>query len=249
MNKLLLSCEAQDIEMLMGPGKRREGWRPDRLKPSADGNPNDAGRAFVDAPGHTEPRLNAVYRLSATETKDRAIERLRHMQHNGRPQIDKATWQAADAYARRRWNASLDELLTTDDPAARQRDAAAGSVQEPTRVPRVLADLHAVLDDAGVEAMHTRDILPALVDRDARYAGWAGADLAEAVKPHGLTSGQATQRQRRRQRQRLPLADIETAISRETGPDTPLPACLPGVYRLYRGRPPVEVSVEAVDPH
>lgn len=214
VNKILLSCEAQDIEMLMGPGKRSEGWRPDRLKPAADGKPNDAGRCYVDGPGHTEPRLNAVYRLSATEARGRAIERLQHIRENGRPTIDRATWEAADAYARRRWDKGLDELLAADDPAA---PPAAGGAQERAAVPGVLADLRAVLVDADVAAMHTRDILPALAARNDRYAGWSGTDLADAVRPYGLTSAQLRNVNGVANANGYRLTDITTAIANHTG--------------------------------
>jgi hypothetical protein len=215
VNKVLLSCEAQDIEMLMGPGKRGEGWRPDRLKPAADGKPNDAGRCYVDGPGHTEPRLNAVYRLSATEARGRAIERLQHIREHGRPTIDRATWQAADAYARRRWDTGLDELLTQDGPLAGD-PAAAGGAQEPAAVPAVLADLRAVLDAAGVAAMHTRDVLPALAARHDRYAGWTSTDLADAVRPHHLASAQLRNVNGVANANGYRLADIQTAIARHT---------------------------------
>ncbi|WP_155246000.1 hypothetical protein [Salinispora arenicola] len=210
VSKVLLACEAGDIEMLMGPGKRAEGWRPDRLKPAADGKPNDAGRCYVDGPGHTEPRLSAVYRLSATEVRDRAIERLQHMQANGRPVIDEATWNAADAYARRRWDASLDELLTADDVAG------GDGTQEQSAVPAVLADLRAVLADAEVDAMHTREVLPALAARDDRYAGWSSTDLADAVRPTGLTPAQLRNVRGVANANGYRLSDITTAIARAT---------------------------------
>ncbi len=229
VSKVLLSCEAQDVEMLMGPGKRAAGWRPDRLKPAADGKPNDAGRCYIDAPGHTEPQLHAVYRLSATEVRDRAIERLRHIDTNGRPAIDRDTWRAADVDARRRWGATLDELLSMDGPLG-DDPTAAGDVQESTEVPAVLTDLRAVLVDAGVDRMHTGPLLAALQARDSgRYAGWgdvqtddkgretypAAGRLAAAVKPFGISSRQTLLRGVNRNG--YWLTDVDTAIEGHTG--------------------------------
>jgi hypothetical protein len=184
INKMLLACEAQDIEMLLGPGRRALGWRPDRLQPAADGKPNDAGRCYIDAPGHPEPRLQAVYRLDAPEVRSRAIERLRHIETVGRPRIDRATWVAADAYAKRRWSKGLDELLH-------------GTVgeSEPTGggddVRRLLDDVREAIEAAGSDRIRTAVLLDALrAAHPDRYADLDAATLSNQLRPHGVSPTQ-----------------------------------------------------------
>lgn len=210
VNKVLLSCEAGDVEILLGPGRRAAGWRPDRLKPAADGKANDAGRCYIDAPGHTDPQLHAVYRLEATEVRDRAIERLRHAERHGMPRIDTATWEAADADARKRWGKSLDELLAQDG------DLTGTATAVPDReTGRVLADVLTVMGEQA--AMHTCDILPALAGLSDRYADVTAAKLADALRPSGVTSAQLRNVNGKANSNGYKRADIEAANARLSG--------------------------------
>jgi hypothetical protein len=222
LSRIGLACDPDDVRVLFGNGAAAAGWRPDRLVPSAgEGRPNDAGRCYVKADGHTEPRVNAVYRLDAPEVKARAVERLRHAREHGQPTIDRATWEAADAYARRQWDMGLDDLLRLGESTLVGETAAAGVVQEPTEVPRILTDLRAVLVDADADAMHTDAILSALADRSDRYAGWtelalpvAAGKLAAAVKRYGLRADKLRNVAGREHGNGYRLSDIQDAIKR-----------------------------------
>ena len=210
--RILLACEPGDVEMLLGPGRRAAGWRPDRLRPATGEDPGDAGRCYVDGPGHGEPRVSAVYRLSAAEVRRRAVERLRHIREHGRPTIDRETWDRADVYARQRWGAGLDDLLAGRDD--QDVDGGRRGQGDGGGVPRILADLCTVMDGRDT---HTRAILPALAELDDRYAGWSGADLADAVRPYGLTPAQLRNVAGVANANGYRWADVTSAVDRAAG--------------------------------
>ena len=63
--------------------------------------------------------------------------------------------------------------------------------------------------------MHTGTLLAALADRDARYAGWTASNLADQVRPFGLSSRQTPLQGVNRNGYRL--TDIDAAIAGHSG--------------------------------
>jgi hypothetical protein len=85
--KALLSCDPQDVQLLLGPGMRATGWTPDRLQPALGDEPYDAGTAYVYGGAHTTPVQKKFHRLTLAQVHHRALERMAA----GLPQIDAAT--------------------------------------------------------------------------------------------------------------------------------------------------------------
>lgn len=188
-NKVLLACESADVEMFLGPGRRAQGWRPDRLQPATPGHANDAGRCYVDAPGHETPQLAAVYRLTAQEARRRAIQRLQHIREHGRATFDQATLQAADAYARRRWDMGLDDLLTMAGPLA-DGAAVVDAHDDGQAVAQVLLDVRAAFERAGADRLPTAQLLQLLAEVDGEYSDVDATELASRLRPYGVRPGQ-----------------------------------------------------------
>jgi hypothetical protein len=108
--KALLSCDPQDVQLLLGPGMRAKGWAPDRLQPALGDEPYDAGIAYVYGGAHVSPIPKKFNRLTLAEVHRRAIERMAA----GLPQIDAATLaHAADTQPVR---LDLDALRADQDP-------------------------------------------------------------------------------------------------------------------------------------
>lgn len=108
--KALLSCDPQDVQLLLGPGMRAKGWAPDRLQPALGDEPYDAGIAYVYGGAHVSPIPKKFNRLTLAEVHRRAIERMAA----GLPQIDAATLaHAADSQPVR---LDLDALRADQDP-------------------------------------------------------------------------------------------------------------------------------------
>ncbi len=74
--RALLPCVPTDIDALMGPGSRAEGWRPDRLLPADGEDPRDAGTLYLRAGGHIVPRPMRADRLTPPGVHARAVERI-----------------------------------------------------------------------------------------------------------------------------------------------------------------------------
>ena len=83
-NKILLPCSAPDVSQLLGPGALKAGWRPDRLKGAANGQPFDAGKTFVQSAVQPDPLISRFYRREPDAARPLAVERMRA----GLPQLD-----------------------------------------------------------------------------------------------------------------------------------------------------------------
>src|SRR5690606_318756 len=75
--KILLACDESDVLTLLTKSHRDQGWRPDLLMPSVEGEVRDAGKCYVSSPLH---RLPDIYRafapLEPREVKLRARKRV-----------------------------------------------------------------------------------------------------------------------------------------------------------------------------
>jgi len=160
--RVLLACAPGDVDLLLGPGSRAQGWAADRLVPSDSVVPNDAGRFYVRAGGLAEPKLSATHRLELSDIWRRALDRMKA----GLPQIDRPSLAGVD-------------LSSTESAAS-------------SEAPQVLQDLAAVFADAHAERMPTAEVIAALCELDAdRYApGFKAEKLADMLRPLGIKSGQ-----------------------------------------------------------
>lgn len=70
--KVMFSCEAGDITMMLGGGMLEAGWRPNKLKPAQGDVPYDAGKAFVWDGDHQTPEVVRLTRLAIEDCRDRA---------------------------------------------------------------------------------------------------------------------------------------------------------------------------------
>lgn len=75
--KILFACVIHDVTGFLGGRMAEAGWRPDKLAPAAaEGDPRDAGKAFVWDGEHQEPEVVRISRLSLAECRRRARNRL-----------------------------------------------------------------------------------------------------------------------------------------------------------------------------
>lgn len=70
--KVMFSCEAGDITMMVGGGMIEAGWRPNRLKPAQGDVPYDAGKAYVWDGDHQQPEVVRFARLGIADCRERA---------------------------------------------------------------------------------------------------------------------------------------------------------------------------------
>jgi hypothetical protein len=75
--KILFACIQQDVTNFLGGKMIEQGWRPDKLRPAAGGNPKDAGKAYVWDGDHQEPEVVRISRLDLLACKQRARKRAR----------------------------------------------------------------------------------------------------------------------------------------------------------------------------
>lgn len=170
----LLPCAAGDVDMLW-PGKRAEGWRPDLLKGASGRRANDAGKAFVSASGHDDPRTSRFHRLTLPEIHRRALARM----EAGLPEPDEFSAKA--------WESGEDitDLIVRD-------------------VPQILRDMAAGFDAHGVSKLPSAAAVAHLIDTDPEeYTDLSefvaeGSDgmkraqevLARRLAVHGIAPGQ-----------------------------------------------------------
>lgn len=168
--KILMPCRHGDVRLVLGPNRLAEGWHPHRLNPASSDSPEDAGKAFIYAAGSREPIVSKI-----------------------RPP-DPARI-AADAAARA-------ELVPSIDPeswdASRVRRAA-----DPSHSPRAEGDERTARDVlasfAADRRLWTEEVLTRLAVLDAaRYTGWTPGQLADALRPFGITSRQVWREGRNR---------------------------------------------------
>jgi hypothetical protein len=90
--KILLACAEGDTVKMLGTEARDAGWAPHHLRPSVEGDPRDAGKAYVDSPRHRTPDVYRCWSpMPVREVKDRARQRIA----DGLPTLDGGT--TADA--------------------------------------------------------------------------------------------------------------------------------------------------------
>jgi S-DNA-T family DNA segregation ATPase FtsK/SpoIIIE len=160
--KILLPCRHTDVRLVLGPNMIAEGWRPDRLHPATGQSPEDAGKAYVWAAGSREP-LISKFRLLDPHT---ARENGAHRAAVGLPRIDTDSWTAA----RTRHSTSQNAEPGTDKPRGDRQ---------------VGADILAAF---GTEhKLWTEHLLTRLATIDDRYTRWTAEDLADALRPFGIT--------------------------------------------------------------
>lgn len=189
--KILHACRHADVRLVLGPSMLGEGWRPDRLNPASADSPEDAGSAYVYAPHYRDPVLSKFRPVSDEDTTDRARQRAPH-----RPRIDAVSWEAA-----RKRRHSNESGFTSGRAGGRHRAAIAlpsPRSGEPAGVDRMaIADVLAAFGDD--DRVWTVDLLARLAGRHDRYAEWTPEDLADAVRPLGLSPAQIRQDGRNRQ--------------------------------------------------
>lgn len=87
--KIMHACREQDLPLILGSGKKAEGWRPDRLEPGDEHHKRDAGKCFIAGPGADAPVLYQVHQCADPERA--GVER----GAAGLPQIDEDTLTAS----------------------------------------------------------------------------------------------------------------------------------------------------------
>lgn len=180
--KILHACRHADVRLVLGPSMLGEGWRPDRLNPASADSPEDAGCGYVYAPHYRDPVLSKFRPVSDEDTTQRARQRAPR-----RPRVDTVSWQAARK--RRHTNESG---FTPGGHGGRHRMVPAPRDSEPAGVDRmVVADVLAAFGDD--ERLWTVDLLARLAERHDRYGDWTPDDLADAVRPLGLSAVQIRQ--------------------------------------------------------
>jgi hypothetical protein len=163
--QVLLPCSAGDVDMLW-PGRRVEGWRPDLLKGASGRRPNDAGKLYINAAGHDEPRTSRFYRLELAEIHRRALARM------------KAGMPAPDDFSARAFNSDTDisDLVVREIPKILADLLDAFDVHQADRLPSAALVGHLVEIDP--------DSYPTLHQADTEQA--AKTLLAALLAPHGL---------------------------------------------------------------
>lgn len=179
--QILLPCSAGDVDMLW-PGKRGEGWRPDLLKGASGRRPNDAGKAYINAAGHDEPRTSRFYRLTLPEIHRRAIARM----EAGLPELDAFSAQAWDS------GEDISDLIERDVPKLLGDLLSALDVHQVDGLPSAAAVAHLVETDPDDYA-DIAELLPAAdAGPDETRAAMQRAQMALArrLAVHGLSTAQ-----------------------------------------------------------
>lgn len=174
--KAMLSCDPQDVQLLLGPGMRAKGWAPDRLQPALGDEAYDAGTAYVHGGAHIAPIPKKFHRLTLAEVHRRALERMAA----GLPRIDAATLaHAQDAEPIR---LDLDAL----GPDRDQQDEVAMPLEpEQTRLLRAVVDWFTQHE---ATRAHLRTIAAELAAGDeAEWAGMTAAELGAQLADAGVT--------------------------------------------------------------
>jgi hypothetical protein len=169
---VLLSCDPQDVQLLLGPGMRARGWAPDRLQPALGDEPYDAGTAYVYGGAHTVPIPKKFNRLTLAEVHRRALERMAA----GLPQIDAAT--LAHAHDTEPIQLDLDSL------GAEQEEETVPLEPEQTRL------LHAVVDwftEHEATRAHLRTIAADLAESgEPEFADLTTAEFGARLREAGV---------------------------------------------------------------
>ncbi|MEV6240016.1 hypothetical protein [Lentzea sp. NPDC051838] len=190
--KILHACRHADVRLVLGPSMLGEGWRPDRLNPASADSPEDAGCGYVYAPHYRDPVLSKFRPVSDEDTSDRARQRAPH-----RPRVDAVSWEAA----RKRRHANGSVPVQGRSGGGRHRVVPALPSPrggEPAGLDRMaVADVLAAFGDN--DRVWTVDLLARLAERHDRYADWTPEDLADALRPLGLSPAQIRQDGRNRQ--------------------------------------------------
>jgi FtsK/SpoIIIE family len=171
--KVLLSCDPQDVQLLLGAGMRAKGWTPDRLLPALNEDPYDAGIAYIHGGAHIRPVPKKFYRLELPEVYRRAMERMQA----GLPSIDPAT------------------LAHATDPEPIHIDLnPAPEDLEPEQQPltneqsHLLHTLAAAMTTTGAVKAHLRTLVQELAATgEPQWQNWTAADLGAALTDAGLT--------------------------------------------------------------
>lgn len=189
--RLLHACRPIDIQLVLGPGKAAEGWRPDRLHAATADTPGDAGCCYVSTGGYREPLLSKINPLDLDETERHGDQRAAA----GLPAIDEATvyraglvegGTVATATGERKplWDAWAvfgdNARLWTEDLLARlaMRDPETYGSWSPEQ-------LAAVFREVG--------ITPVQIWRDGRNRrGYLRNHIEEALQKGGLDTGSTT---------------------------------------------------------
>ncbi|GGN10052.1 hypothetical protein GCM10011609_57290 [Lentzea pudingi] len=183
--KILHACRHADVRLVLGPSMLGEGWRPDRLNPASADSPEDAGKAYVYAPHYRDPVLSKFRPVSDEDTANRARDRAPH-----RPRVDAVSIEAA-----RKRRHSNESGTTAGKGSGRHRAVLAlpsPRSGEPAVLDRMaIGDVLAAFGDD--ERLWTVDLLARLANRHDRYAQWAPEDLADALRPLGLSPAQIRQ--------------------------------------------------------
>lgn len=183
--KILHACRHADVRLVLGPSMLGEGWRPDRLNPASADSPEDAGKAYVFAPHYRDPVLSKFRPVSDEDTANRARDRAPH-----RPRVDAVSIEAA-----RKRRHSNESGATAGKGSGRHRAVLAlpsPRSGEPAVLDRMaVADVLAAFGDD--ERLWTVDLLARLANRHDRYAAWTPDDLAESLRPLGLSAVQIRQ--------------------------------------------------------
>ena len=81
---VMLACDPRDTVTMVGVERRDMGYAPHMLAPGVEGDPRDAGKAYLDSPAHRTPDIYRAYAPGTTaEVKRRARQRIA----DGLPQL------------------------------------------------------------------------------------------------------------------------------------------------------------------
>lgn len=172
--KAMLSCDPQDVQLLLGPGMRAKGWAPDRLQPALGDEPYDAGTAYVHGGAHIAPIPKKFHRLTLAEVHRRALERMAA----GLPAIDAATLaHAADTEP---IHLDLDALAADEQ----DEETAAPLEPEQTRLLRAVVDW---FTEHQATRAHLRTIAADLADNgEQEFAELTTAELGAQLREAGV---------------------------------------------------------------
>lgn len=159
--RILHACRSMDIQLVLGPGKAAEGWRPDRLHPATADTPGDAGCCYVSTGGWREPLLHKITPLDAEDTARRGDQRAAA----GLPTVDAATCRRA-AVGQLAGGSATDSGHSTS----------AGDMA--TAVIAVFGE---------DRRLWTEEILTRLAGMDARYTSTTAEMVADVLRPLGVT--------------------------------------------------------------
>ncbi|MCK2237167.1 MULTISPECIES: hypothetical protein [unclassified Crossiella] len=168
--RILMPCRHADVRLMLGPNRIAEGWRPDRLNAASGDDPEDAGKLYMDAIGSREPIVSKIRALSA----EHAWERGEHRASLGRPEMDAATRARAQR---------LRPSPALSAPVAGKHRAA-----EPQADPQAVADILSVF--RGEARLWTEELIVRLTAQFPRYRSWGAEQIADALRPWGISSQQ-----------------------------------------------------------